>query len=92
MWSMGKAVTGTFSSPMCCETPQSFKGFTPFGLIFGRQLGGLLEIAKEAWESQPSPFRSVIEYAKYARVKLFCHTYSETTPRGSTTGRVTLPQ
>lgn len=42
------------------ETPQAFTGYTPFR----RQPRRLLDVAKEALEGQPVPFRSVIEYVK----------------------------
>ena len=44
------------------EVPQASTGFSPFELLYGRQPRGLLDIAKEAWESQPCPQRSVIEH------------------------------
>ena len=44
------------------EVPQASTGFSPFELLYGRRPRGLLDIAKEAWESQPSPHRSLIEH------------------------------
>ena len=44
------------------EVPQASTGFSPFELLYGRRPRGLLDLAKEAWEQQPSPHRSVIEY------------------------------
>ena len=44
------------------EVPQASTGFSPFELLYGRRPRGMLDLAKEAWEQQPSPHRSVIEY------------------------------
>ncbi|KAF0045875.1 hypothetical protein F2P81_002404 [Scophthalmus maximus] len=44
------------------EVPQASTGFSPFELLYGRRPRGMLDLAKEAWEKQPSPHRSVIEY------------------------------
>ncbi|XP_071061873.1 uncharacterized protein [Pseudochaenichthys georgianus] len=46
------------------EVPQASTGFSPFELLYGRQPRGLLDIAKEAWEEQPSPHRSLIEHVE----------------------------
>ena len=46
------------------EVPQASTGFSPFELLYGRRPRGLLDVAKEAWESQPSPYRSVIDYVE----------------------------
>jgi len=45
-------VIGTSSCPMST-------GFSPFELSYGRQPRGLLDIAKEAWEEQPSPHQNI---------------------------------
>ncbi|XP_035287492.1 uncharacterized protein LOC118234816 [Anguilla anguilla] len=37
------------------EVPQASTGFSPFELLYGRRPRGLLDLAKEAWEEQPSP-------------------------------------
>nr|XP_040028806.1 uncharacterized protein LOC120817079 [Gasterosteus aculeatus aculeatus] len=52
------------------EVPQASTGFTPFELLFGRQPRGLLDVAKEAWEHQPAPHRSVVEHVKEMREKI----------------------
>ncbi len=52
------------------EVPQASTGFTPFKLLFGRQPRGLLDVAKEAWEQQPAPHRSVIEHVKEMRERI----------------------
>ena len=44
------------------EVPQASTGFSPFELLYGRQPRGLLDLAKEAWERQPCPQRSVVEH------------------------------
>lgn len=44
------------------ETPQAPTSFSPFELLFGRKPRGLLDVVKEAWEEQPSPFRMIIEH------------------------------
>ncbi|KAI2644445.1 Retrovirus-related Pol polyprotein from transposon 17.6 [Labeo rohita] len=36
-------------------------------LLFGRQSRGLLDVAREAWEQQPAPHRTVIEHVKQMR-------------------------
>lgn len=46
------------------EMPQASTRFTPIELLFGRWPRGLLDIAKEAREEQPSPFNSVIEFVQ----------------------------
>lgn len=46
------------------ESPQASTGFMPFELLFARRPRGLLDMAREAWEKQPAPFRSVIEYVR----------------------------
>jgi hypothetical protein len=32
------------------EVPQSFTGFSPFKLLYGRRPRGLLDLTKEVWE------------------------------------------
>lgn len=46
------------------EVPQSSTGFAPFELLYGRHPRGLLDLAKDAWEQQPSRHRSLIEHAE----------------------------
>ncbi|XP_053479304.1 uncharacterized protein LOC128606843 isoform X2 [Ictalurus furcatus] len=52
------------------ECPQASTGFTPFELLFGRRPRGLLDVAREAWEEQPPPFRLVIEYVQDMQEKI----------------------
>lgn len=44
------------------EVPQSSTGFSPFELLYGRQPRGVLDIAKELWESQGSPETNIIDH------------------------------
>ena len=44
------------------EVPQASTGFSPFDLLYPYHPRGLLDLAKEVWESQPSPHRSVVEH------------------------------
>ena len=46
------------------EVPQGSTGFSPFKLLYGRRPRGMLDVAKEAWEQQPSPQRSVVEHVE----------------------------
>ncbi|KAL0152472.1 hypothetical protein M9458_052195 [Cirrhinus mrigala] len=52
------------------EVPQASTGFTPFELPFGRQPRGLLDVAREAWEQQPAPHRTVVEHVKQMRERI----------------------
>ncbi|KAL1265179.1 hypothetical protein QQF64_003206 [Cirrhinus molitorella] len=49
------------------EVPQASTGFTPFELLFGCHPRGLLDVAKEGWEQQPAPHRTVVEHVKKMR-------------------------
>lgn len=44
------------------EVPQSSTGYSPFELLYGRHPRGLLDIAKETWEGEQTPHKSVIEH------------------------------
>ena len=46
------------------EVPQASTGFSPFELLYGRRPRGILDIAKEAWESQPSPHRTTLDHVE----------------------------
>ncbi|KAL1260038.1 hypothetical protein QQF64_007865 [Cirrhinus molitorella] len=52
------------------EVPQASTGFTPFELLFGCQPRGFLDVAKEAWEQQPSPHRSLVEHVHSMRDRI----------------------
>uniref|UniRef100_A0A8C5QMW5 Gypsy retrotransposon integrase-like protein 1 n=1 Tax=Leptobrachium leishanense TaxID=445787 RepID=A0A8C5QMW5_9ANUR len=44
------------------EVPQSSTGFSPFELLYGRHPRGILDVAKETWEQEHTPHRSIIEH------------------------------
>uniref|UniRef100_A0A803K005 Gypsy retrotransposon integrase-like protein 1 n=1 Tax=Xenopus tropicalis TaxID=8364 RepID=A0A803K005_XENTR len=44
------------------EVPQASTGFSPFELLYGRHPRGLLDVAKETWESESTPYKSVVEH------------------------------
>ncbi len=52
------------------EVPQASTGFSPFELLYGRQLRGVLDIIREAWEEGPSNSRSEIQYVMDLWAKL----------------------
>ncbi len=52
------------------KVPQASTGFTPFELLFGRQPKGLLDVAREAWEQQPTAHRSTIEHIRDMRERI----------------------
>ena len=52
------------------EVPQASTGFSPFELLYGRRPRGLLDIARDAWESQPSPHRTVVEHVEQMRGRM----------------------
>ncbi len=52
------------------EVPQASTSFTPFELLFDWQPRGLLDVAREEWEQQPTPHRSVIEHVKEMRERI----------------------
>ncbi|KAJ8344651.1 hypothetical protein SKAU_G00288440 [Synaphobranchus kaupii] len=49
------------------EVPQAF---SPFELLYGRRPRGLLDLAKEAWEQQPSPHRTMVEDVEEVRERM----------------------
>ena len=51
------------------EVPQSSTGFSPFELLYGRRPRGLLDLARETWEAQPSPHRSVLEHVEQLQAR-----------------------
>ena len=50
------------------EVPQA--GFSPFELLYGRRPQGILDLAKEAWESQPSPHRTTLDHVEHMRDRM----------------------
>ena len=51
------------------EVPQASTGFSPFELLYGRRPRGLLDLAKETWESQPSPHRNVVDHVEHLQAR-----------------------
>ena len=53
------------------EVPQASTGFHPFELLYGneRRPRGLLDIARDTWESQPSPHRTVASLSTLSRYR-----------------------
>ena len=44
------------------EVPQASTGFSPFELLYGRQVRGPLDIIKETWEASHKSSKSVVSY------------------------------
>uniref|UniRef100_A0A8C5WDV1 Gypsy retrotransposon integrase-like protein 1 n=1 Tax=Leptobrachium leishanense TaxID=445787 RepID=A0A8C5WDV1_9ANUR len=44
------------------EVPQASTGFSPFELLYGRHPRGLLDVVKETWEQETTPYHSVVEH------------------------------
>ena len=52
------------------EIPQSSTGFSPFELLYGRQVQGPLDILRETWEARGRSTESVVSYVIAMRKKL----------------------
>ncbi|XP_075949073.1 uncharacterized protein LOC142951429 [Anarhichas minor] len=52
------------------EVPQASTGFSPFDLLYSHKPRGLLDIAKETWEEQPCPHRTIIEHVGAMRDRM----------------------
>ena len=52
------------------EFPQASTGFSPFELIYGRQVRGPLDILKESWEASTKSDESVVSYVLPVQEKL----------------------
>ncbi len=52
------------------EVPQASTGFSPFELLYGRNVWGPLDILKESWEASKKSSESVISYVLSTQEKL----------------------
>uniref|UniRef100_A0A8C1P786 Gypsy retrotransposon integrase-like protein 1 n=1 Tax=Cyprinus carpio TaxID=7962 RepID=A0A8C1P786_CYPCA len=52
------------------EVPQASTGFTPLSSCSAVNHRGLLDVAREAWEQQPAPHRTIIEHVRQMRERI----------------------
>ena len=52
------------------EVPQASTGFSPFELVYGRQVRGPLDILKETWQAHKKSTESVVSYVLTVQEKL----------------------
>jgi transposase InsO family protein len=62
-----------------CEVPQASTGFSPFENLYGRRPRGLLDLAKEIWEEQPTPLFSIVEHVEEMRMMVIWLVVREST-------------
>ena len=54
----------------CRDVPQSSTGFSPFELVYGRQVQGPLNVLKESWEKSSKSNESIVSYVLSMQIKL----------------------
>ena len=52
------------------EVPQSTTGFSPFELLYGREVRGLLDVLREEWEVNKKSDESVLSHILLVRERL----------------------
>ena len=52
------------------EVPQSTKGFSPFELLYGREVRGPLDVLKEEWEAEKRSDESVVSHILAIRERI----------------------
>ena len=55
------------------EVPQATTGFSPFELLFGRDVRGPLDVLREQWESADKSDENVVSYVLKLRSRMACH-------------------